>query len=177
MKMSLFLMLLTLTACSSRDDKEKKLTEESQAVKMGNAQMHSATMKSVNGSVSFEEKEGSLIIKTDLIGLKPNAKLGFHIHENGVCEGPDYKTAGDHWNPTQMKHGNPTSHEKHKGDMGNLQTDKNGVSQMTITLADTTLEEVMGKAVLIHAAPDDFKTQPSGNSGARIACGLVRPIE
>jgi Cu-Zn family superoxide dismutase len=68
-------------------------------------------------------------------------------------------------------------HEKHKGDMGNLKTDKNGNSQMTISLPDTTLDEVIGKAVLVHAAPDDFKTQPSGNSGARIACGLVRPIE
>lgn len=177
MKMSLFLMLLALTACSSREDKEKKLTEESKAVTKANAQIHSAKMKTISGTVMFEEKEGSLTVTTDLKGLKPNAKLGFHIHQNGVCEGPDYKTAGDHWNPTQMKHGSPMGHEKHKGDMGNLKTDKNGNSQMTISLPDTTLDEVIGKAVLVHAAPDDFKTQPSGNSGARIACGLVRPIE
>lgn len=175
--MTAFIMLLALAACSSKEKKEEKLTEEVKAVMTANAQMHSAQMKSISGVVTFEEKEGSLIVTTDLKGLKPNTKLGFHIHQNGVCEGPDYKTAGDHFNPTQMKHGSPSAPQKHKGDMGNLQTDKNGNAKMTIMLAGTSLEEIMGKSVLIHASADDFKTQPSGNSGARIACGLVRAME
>lgn len=175
--MTTLIMLLALTACSSREKKEEKRTEEVKAITMASAQMHSDTMKSINGVVNFEKKEGLLLVTADLKGLKPNTKLGFHIHQNGVCEGPDYKTAGDHYNPTHMKHGSPDVTQRHKGDMGNLQTDKNGNARMTITLNETTLEEVMGKSVLVHASADDFKTQPSGNSGARIACGLVRATE
>lgn len=175
--MTALIMLLALAACSSSEKKEEKRTEEVKAITMASAQMHSDTMKSINGVVTFKKKEGLLLVTADFKGLKPNTKLGFHIHQNGVCEGPDYKTAGDHYNPTQMKHGSPDATQRHKGDMGNLQTDKNGNAKMTITLNETTLEEIMGKSVLVHASADDFKTQPSGNSGARIACGLVRATE
>lgn len=177
MKLTMIITLLMLVSCSSREEKEEKLTEVLSKVSQARADMHSTKMKSISGTVTFEAQDGSLVVKTDLKGLKPNAHLGFHIHQLGFCEGPDYKTAGDHYNPGHMKHGGPMGPEKHKGDMGNLLTDKAGNSNERIVLSDMKLDELIGKSVLIHEKADDFKTQPSGNSGARIACGLIRPIE
>lgn len=177
MKLTMLITVLMLVSCSSREDKEEKLTEVFSKVSEARADMHSTKMKSISGTVIFEAQDGSLVVKTDLKGLKPNAKLGFHIHQLGFCEGPDYKTAGDHYNPGNMKHGGPMASEKHKGDMGNLVTDKVGNAKETIVLTDMKLDDLIGKSVLIHEKSDDFKTQPSGNSGARIACGLIRPIE
>lgn len=177
MKFVSVLLLIALVSCSSREDKEKKLSEVSRSKTEAIAEMHSAKFPAISGIVTLEESEDGLIVSTDLKGLKPGARLGFHIHQEGICEGPDYKTAGDHYNPSGSRHGHPSSTEKHSGDMGNLTTNENGESKNTILISGTKLSEVMGKAILIHSDPDDFKTQPSGNSGARIACGLIRSIE
>lgn len=177
MKYSALLFAVLLTACSSREEKEEKLTDIAQATKTAVADIHSPAQKHIHGTVTIEETTDGLSISTDLSGLKKNSKLGFHIHQNGICEGPDFISAGDHFNPHKSRHGSPESSERHSGDLGNLQTDLDGKSKTKISLKGVTLDEVMGKAILIHAKPDDLKTQPSGNSGARIACGLIRPLQ
>lgn len=177
MRLVILLFLISLTACSTREEKEEKLTEVAEAVKVATADIHSASQKNISGLVNFEETPEALIVTTDIVGLKKNTRLGFHIHQEGICEGPEYKSAGDHFNPHKMNHGGPESTQKHSGDMGNLQTNKDGKAETRIVLKGVTLNEVLGKAVLIHAKPDDLKTQPSGKSGAKIACGLIRAVE
>jgi Cu-Zn family superoxide dismutase len=177
MKYVFLAVLIILSACASREEKEEKLTKVAESMKVASAEIHSTTMKDVKGTVTFEEKPESLMVMADISGLKKDAKLGFHIHENGICEGPDYKTAGNHFNPHMAKHGSPDTDKSHAGDMGNIQTDKDGHASSVVNLKGVTLTEVMGKAVLIHAKTDDLKTQPSGNSGGKIACGLIRPVQ
>jgi Cu-Zn family superoxide dismutase len=111
-----------------------------------------------------------------LEGLPPG-EHGFHVHENGDCSAPDASSAGGHFNPTQHPHGAPEAPERHMGDLGNITADAGGKAQVTRTFTGVQLDGdngIVGKAVIVHAAPDDFKTQPTGNAGARLACGVIR---
>lgn len=177
MKYIMLIICLSLFSCASREEKEEKLTKAAESVSMATADMHSSTLKGLKGKVDLKQEGENLVVSADVQGLRANRKLGFHIHENGVCEGPDYKSAGDHFNPDNAHHGAPDASMRHRGDMGNLQTDKNGNAVTTITLKKVSLSEIIGKAILIHEKADDLKSQPSGNSGKRIACGLIRPVE
>lgn len=143
------------------------------------SEIHSDKMDAVKGTIKIEDMTDSYKITTDISGLKPQSRFGFHVHQNGICEGPDYKTAGDHFNPHHLPHGRPMAEAKHTGDLGNLVSDANGVAKQTIEVPKAegdSFDQFINKAVLIHAQADDFKTQPSGNSGDRIACGLIKPI-
>ena len=134
---------------------------------------------SVTGSLSAEAVADGVRFTGTLQGLKPDSEFGFHVHENGDCSAPDASSAGAHFNPAQAQHGDPaagTAH--HAGDMLNVRSDAQGVAQVDTTAKGTTLSsgqptDVVGKAVVVHAGPDDYNTQPSGNSGARIACGVI----
>jgi Cu-Zn family superoxide dismutase len=100
------------------------------------------------------------------------------VHEKGDCSAPDGSSAGGHFNPTQAQHGNPTGSAHHAGDMVNIRSDKEGVAQVDTTAAGTTLHgdsntDIIGKAIVVHEGPDDYATQPSGNSGKRVACGVI----
>jgi Cu-Zn family superoxide dismutase len=132
------------------------------------------------GSAAFSSADGGVQVKVQVAGLKPGAH-GFHVHAAGLCEGPDFKSAAGHFNPAGKKHGldNPMGH--HDGDLPNLVVGPDGQGQATATLAgvtlgegDTSLFHAGGTAVVIHADADDGKTDPAGNAGARIACGVVR---
>lgn len=168
-------MLLIAVGCSSQQKKIEEVHPDLVAV----SDIHSAKDSNIRGMIKIEELKNEIKVTTDLKGLRPNSKLGFHIHENGICEGPDYKSAGDHLNPMKHRHGRPEAIERHLGDMGNLVTNASGESRQVILLPKSGKEdvkEILGKAVLIHAGTDDLNTQPSGNSGDRIACGLIKPI-
>jgi Cu-Zn family superoxide dismutase len=111
-------------------------------------------------------------------GLKPDSEVGFHIHEKGDCSAPDGSSAGAHFNPTQQQHGHPESESHHAGDMINLRADSSGVAQVDTTARGATINsgestDVIGKAVIVHEGPDDYTSQPSGNSGSRVACGVI----
>lgn len=140
------------------------------------ASIHSASVPKVSGTVLFEDLGKEIKVTADVKGLKPNSKHGFHIHENGVCEG-DYTSAGGHFNPHHQGHGHPQGTERHIGDMGNLETNKEGVAKKVILLPktkDNDMDLIAGKAVIIHFGTDDLKTQPTGNAGGRMACGLIQ---
>ncbi|HYJ53765.1 MAG TPA: superoxide dismutase family protein [Allosphingosinicella sp.] len=121
---------------------------------------------------------GGIEVRVQAAGLAPG-HYGVHLHAAGRCEGPGFESAGPHWNPTGRVHGklNPGGH--HLGDLDNLDVDESGAGRLefTITGALTTgadgLLDADGAAVVIHAGPDDYRTDPSGNSGARIACGVL----
>lgn len=134
------------------------------------------------GSAILMQIGAKLEIDMKLSGLSPGLH-GVHIHETGKCEGPDFKSAGGHFNPTHAQHGlkNPTG--PHAGDLPNLQADEKGNAPYTestdhITLLDgqTSLFDADGSSIVIHASADDEMTDPSGNSGARIACGVIERV-
>jgi len=103
--------------------------------------------------------------------------FGFHVHEKGDCSSADGMSAGGHFNPTGQQHGNPVSGPHHAGDIPMLQSDANGKAVGSIVLSGVTLTpgptSLVGHALVVHAGKDDYVTQPTGNSGGRIACGVI----
>ena len=113
-----------------------------------------------------------------ITGLPPNSEHGFHIHEKGDCSAPDASSAGGHFNPTGEPHGDVNSPAHHAGDMMNIKADGEGTAQVDdiakgVTIGDGGANDIVGKAIVLHEKADDYKTQPSGDSGARIACGVI----
>jgi Cu-Zn family superoxide dismutase len=110
--------------------------------------------------------------------LKAGAAHGFHIHEAGDCSSADGMSAKGHFNPTGKSHGMPGT-QSHAGDLPMLKADKSGRAKLDTIIEGVTLApgatSIVGRGLIIHADPDDFKTQPTGNSGARLACGVIRP--
>ena len=132
----------------------------------------------VTGTATFKETNSEVTFTTKLYGLKPGIHA-IHIHEKADCSAADASSAGGHWNPTFKKHGKWTDSEHHKGDIGNFTADANGNGTITLTTnewcigcGDTT-KDILGKGLIVHDKPDDFITQPTGNSGARVACSAI----
>lgn len=112
-------------------------------------------------------------------GLTANTTHGFHIHEKGDCSAPDGTSAGGHFNPDGKPHGDPAGDEHHVGDIFSVTADANGVGQVDAradraTLGDGSATDVLGKGVIVHAKADDYTTQPTGDAGGRIACGVIQ---
>lgn len=134
---------------------------------------------SVRGAVDFVRKGGSVLVTANLSGLKPNSTHGFHIHENGDCTARDASSAGGHFNPTTSEHGGPggSPGQRHGGDLGNLTADSKGNALITVEVEGIAFgagsDSIVGRGLVVHADPDDFTSQPAGNSGARIACGVI----
>jgi Cu-Zn family superoxide dismutase len=142
------------------------------------AQIAPTQGNTVTGSLALAQSPQGVRITGTVQGLKPNAEFGFHVHEKGDCSAPDGSSAGGHFNPKQAQHGNPTGASHHAGDMPNIKSNAEGVAQVDTTAAGTSLHgdpgmDVMDKAIVVHESPDDYATQPSGNSGKRVACGVI----
>ena len=129
-----------------------------------------------SGGVTFEARGDKLRVIAKVSALTPGPH-GFHIHENGDCSAPDAMSAGSHFNPTGKPHGDPAAPDHHGGDMPMLTADANGNAMLEATIDTVTIgggaTDIVGRAVIVHKDPDDFKTQPTGNSGARVACGVI----
>jgi Cu-Zn family superoxide dismutase len=132
--------------------------------------------KTVKGTVEFKEVPDGIEVTANIEGLK-KGDHGFHIHEKGDCSAPDAASAGGHFNPSKHKHGGPDAAEHHEGDLGNLTADKDGKASKTFTMKGITLGDgdtsIVGKGFIIHEKADDLKTQPTGNAGGRVACGVI----
>jgi superoxide dismutase, Cu-Zn family len=130
-----------------------------------------------SGKVTFTQEGDQLHVVADLAGVAPPGKHGFHIHETGQCDHDQhFTTAGGHFNPTGAPHGCPEAAAHHAGDLGNVIIQADGTGRLDITTSMLSLagsSSVIGKAVILHAAPDDCTSQPAGNAGARLACGVV----
>jgi Cu-Zn family superoxide dismutase len=130
---------------------------------------------SVHGIVTFEEVDKGIHIVANLTGLT-QGKHGFHIHEFGDISSDDGSSAGGHFNPTGMPHSMPMSNNRHAGDMGNIEADENGNAHLDYTDLVMKLNgkySIIGHSVIVHAKEDDFKTQPTGNAGARVGYGVI----
>ncbi|AJP73194.1 superoxide dismutase family protein [Sphingomonas hengshuiensis] len=130
------------------------------------------------GKAVAEEVDGAIRVIVETHGL-PKGAHGTHVHTVGKCEAPDFASAGGHWNPTAHQHGKENPMGPHAGDMPNLQVGDNGSDRTIFTLPGGTYEGLLdqdGAALVVHAGPDDYKTDPSGNSGGRIACGVFQAM-
>jgi Cu-Zn family superoxide dismutase len=144
----------------------------------------SAALQSTKGSKAFGEAtfeevgDGKVRVIVFAQGLRPGQEHGFHIHEAGDCSSGDGMSAKGHFNPAGKPHGHPASGERHAGDLPSLKAEKNGRAKLDVTVEGVTLRpgptSIVGRGVIIHADPDDYKTQPTGNAGARLACGVIK---
>lgn len=132
----------------------------------------------VKGRVEFKKTPQGMRVLANVEGLMPG-EHGFHIHEHGSCGGKDASEAGVHFNPTSKPHAGPDTDPRHIGDLGNIKADENGYGHYEQLNPLLTFEgdfSIIGKTVIIHADPDDYKTQPSGASGGRISCGVIEAV-
>ena len=130
------------------------------------------------GSVRAWQTAGGVSFHIEASGLTHGVH-GVHVHAVGRCDPPDFASAGAHWNPAEKKHGINNPAGPHAGDMPNVEVAANGVLSATLTLAGASMASLLdadGAALVIHAAADDNMTDPSGNSGARIACAVLQPV-
>ena len=145
------------------------------------AKLEAAKGSGVWGSVSFVETEGGVVVRADVRNLPPGGEFGFHVHEKGDCSAPDFMSAGGHFNPEGKPHGHFGKPERHAGDLANLKSygegDASYVFETKLLKVAKGPNSVVGRAVVIHAKPDDYSSQPAGNSGPRIACGVIREVD
>lgn len=165
MKKILFLTLILVTAgCATRSGP------------MAAASLAPTSGNNAQGNILFHElADGSVDVQVDLTGV-PAGVHGFHVHEKGDC-GDNGNAAGGHFNPTGAPHAGPGAASHHAGDFGNVTAASNGEVHTRFNTRSITVREgersAVGRAVILHANPDDLATQPTGNAGGRIACGVV----
>jgi superoxide dismutase, Cu-Zn family len=157
-----------LGACQTMSDEPARATAALQPTKGSKA----------FGEATFEQAGGKVRVIVFAQGLKPDAEHGFHIHEAGDCSSGDGMSAKGHFNPGGKPHGNPSSAERHAGDLPSLRADKRGRAKIDVTVDAISIGSgagnIVGRGLIIHADPDDYKTQPTGNAGARLACGVIK---
>jgi Cu-Zn family superoxide dismutase len=149
-----------------------------QEVTKAAAQLEPKSASQATGTVTFTKVGDEIQVVADIQNLKPG-KHGFHIHEKGDCSAADAASAGAHFNPTQKHHGGPMTSDHHSGDLGNIEADASGKAHLDwkgkLSLSGT--DSIIGKSIVVHEKEDDLKTDPSGNSGARIACGVINAAD
>ena len=128
------------------------------------------------GTVRFTQLDHGVEIKAEITGLTPGAH-GFHIHEYGDCSAADGSSAGGHFNPEGKAHGGPGMEMSHAGDYGNMTADASGHAALTLVSRRITLDQgptgALGRSVIVHEKTDDLASQPAGNAGPRIGCGVI----
>jgi superoxide dismutase, Cu-Zn family len=155
-----------------------KTNKNSSDSKKLNLVFESKSNSNVTGSATFIQKKEKVTFVAKLSGLKPGTHA-IHIHEKSDCSAADGSSAGGHWNPTFKKHGKWGVEEYHKGDIGNFIADEKGNGTITLTTDEWCIgcgdeaKDIIGKGLIVHQGADDFTTQPTGNSGARVACSAI----
>ena len=161
--------LSLLAGCQTMSDEPLRATAALQPTK-GNKTF---------GEATFEQVGDKVRIVIFAQNLRPDREHGFHIHEAGDCSSGDGMSAKGHFNPHGKPHGHPTTAERHAGDLPSLRAGKNGRANLDVTVDGISLgsgaSSILNRGLIIHADPDDYKTQPTGNAGARLACGVIKP--
>jgi len=163
----LALGVAALTGCQSIPADAPKAADNLQPTKNGKA----------TGTVNFYQLGNKVRVVANVGGLVPGSEHGFHIHEAGDCSSGDGMSAKGHFNPMGKAHGHYSTMERHAGDMPALKADANGNAKLSTDLDTMTVTpgpaSIVGRGLIVHADPDDYKTQPTGNAGARIACAVI----
>jgi Cu-Zn family superoxide dismutase len=126
----------------------------------------------VRGVIRFEQNRNGVRVTGVVAGLEPGLH-GFHIHEFGDRRDPNGVSAGGHYNPSGHKHGGPQDTEKHAGDLGNIEANAEGEANVSVAAPWLNLHHILGRSVVVHAGPDDLKSQPAGDAGGRVAVGII----
>ena len=141
------------------------------------AQLQSTTGNTASGSVTFTQRGEKVLVSGMVSGLTPNAQHGFHLHEKGDCSSGDGMSAGGHFNPSSQPHGQHAAAMHHAGDLPSLKADASGVARFTFESTGISVGSgtgnIVGRGLIVHRDPDDYTTQPTGNSGPRLACAVV----
>lgn len=150
------------------------------AAESAEAEILATEGQDTGGLIRFTRTGDGVQIEGTVTGLTPG-EHGFHIHAKGDCSAPDASSAGGHFNPDNHPHGAPDDPpgQRHLGDFGNIVADENGEAQVNLSAPDLEMSgpnSIVGKAVIVHAQRDDLQSQPSGDAGARVGCGLIRPV-
>ncbi len=185
----LFAMLfVTLQACNTSpqqnqevaENQEMNVSEEPvQEIEKAICVLHPTEGNDVKGTVTFTRNGSSIRVVAELEGLTPG-KHGFHIHEKGDCSAPDGTSAGGHLNPDGSKHGGPEDEERHVGDLGNIEAGDDGNAHLELedsVISFSGENSIIGRAVVVHAGEDDLTSQPTGDAGGRVACGVIGVAE
>ncbi|RKU06874.1 hypothetical protein C6503_25285 [Candidatus Poribacteria bacterium] len=166
---------LVLTSCERIQQQAGVLSTPS--AKQAIATIGPTSESSVTGMAIFTQNGDQITLTIEIQNASPGIH-GVHIHENGDCSSPDGKSAGGHWNPTGVAHGKWGEGEFHLGDIGNITVGEDGTGSIELTtdlweIGTGSDVDVVGKGIIVHADADDFTSQPSGNAGARIGCGVI----
>lgn len=161
---------LSLAACTRSDMARTDAAGDDVGIRTAVAEIHPLDGSTVNGTVTFTETDDAVEITGTVTGLQPGSH-GFHIHSGLRCTEP-----GDHYNPDNEEHGAPGDDDRHLGDLGNLETgpDSSATFEQTNSMIELVGEDtIVGHALIIHQGEDDYTTQPSGDSGPKVGCGII----
>lgn len=151
--------------------------DKSAAPAQARATIEARSGSTVTGWATFTEQAGGVNVVVHIEKATPGTH-GLHIHEKGDCSDPEAKSAGGHFNPAGMEHASPADEKHHAGDLGNIEVQLNGTGDLTITSKMLTVQSgpnsVVGRSVIFHEKADDLKTQPTGNAGGRLGCGVIK---
>lgn len=170
-----------LAACATPPTQVAKAEPASSSAREAVAILASASGSLVSGKLVLMPMGDGVHVTGQVGGLRPGDIRGFHIHEKGDCSAADASSAGGHFNPAGQAHGRAGQGAHHAGDTDNLVADANGVARVDahvrgVTLGGGAANDIAGRAFIVHAAADDYATQPTGNAGARVACGVIRVV-
>ena len=176
--MGVAVALLAGANCAA-GEKDKGKAPAKAPEKTAVAVLESRSDSHVTGKATFREASGKVTLNLEIDGAEPGTHA-VHLHEKGDCSAPDGASAGGHWNPTHENHGKWGAPPFHRADIGNVEVGADGKGSLTMTtdlwsIGGTPETDVVGKAIIVHAKADDFTTQPTGNAGGRVACGVVAP--
>lgn len=174
--------VVALAACSSTPSTSPSAPPAATSTaQQADAVLASASGSRVSGRLSLVPMGDGVHIRGEVGGLVPNGQFGFHVHDKGDCSAVDATSAGGHFNPAASAHGRAGGHAHHAGDMDNIVSDGAGLARVDVHLQGVTLgggaaNDIAGRAVIVHADPDDYHSQPTGNAGARVACGVIKVV-
>ena len=172
-----FLIASFVAGCSADNQEDDAQSQ----VRRARATLTSMTGSTATGTMTFTANAASVRLNISIANVPPSSVHGFHIHAGTSC-GPDGTAAGDHWNPMNVAHGEWSEGVHHLGDIGNIDARLDGTGADEImtdlwTVGTGSMDDVVGRTAVLHANADDYVTQPNGNTGAPIACGVIQLME
>lgn len=175
MAMKRIICVLITTLASHLSPYARAQGNEAQVIERAVAVLYPTQNSNAKGTITFTKTGDGIRVKGEITGLSPG-KHGFHVHEFGDATSSDGKSAGGHFNPKGEDHGAPDAKHRHAGDFGNVEAGKDGIAKVDFVDAQISFvgaNSILGRGLVVHAKPDDLKSQPSGDAGDRVAVGVI----
>lgn len=171
---SLLLIAFLIAACAGQQEVETDTQEPSfdELISI----IYPTEGNDVQGIVRFTRTDDGIRVVAEVEGFEPMSQHGFHIHQYGDCSAEDGTSAGGHFSPRDMPHGAPTDAERHVGDLGNLVANEDGIAELDYVDSVIKFEgdsSILGRGIIVHAGEDDLESQPTGEAGPRLGCGVI----